>query len=187
MKEEKLKKIAKLREMLEERIKNLESELEAARSLLELTNEILLEQSFKRVNFEEVKATEYAREEPAYLKTSDGEVLARIYSENGTIRVIPSEDKRFNVNIPPFRTFLHDRVLVKMREKDEEASRRGEILKDKIFTYNIKVEDDIIKEILLKNVSDERRKSLLSAIHWTLEKMYEKMKRDISTLLQPPP
>jgi hypothetical protein len=45
-----------------------------------------------------------------------------------------------------------------------------------MFSYNIVRENDLIREIIIKNVDEERLKELKSSIRWTFEKMYEKMK-----------
>ena len=45
MEEEKIRKLAELREILEERVKSLEAEIEGLKSLLEVVNSILLERS----------------------------------------------------------------------------------------------------------------------------------------------
>jgi hypothetical protein len=63
-----------------------------------------------------------------------------------------------------------------MQEKDNELVRLKQLPPDKMFAYNIIREDDLIREIVLKNVDEERLKELRSSIRWTLEKMYEKMK-----------
>jgi hypothetical protein len=47
---------------------------------------------------------------------------------------------------------------------------------DKMFSYNIVREQDLIREIVIKNVDDDRLKELKSSIRWTFEKMFEKMK-----------
>ena len=45
-----------------------------------------------------------------------------------------------------------------------------------MFSYNIVREGEHIREIVIKNVDEERLKELKSSIRWTFEKMYEKMK-----------
>ena len=65
-----------------------------------------------------------------------------------------------------------------MQEKDKELVRLGQLATDKMFCYNIVREGDLIREIIIKNVDDERLKELKSSIRWTLEKMFEKMKSD---------
>jgi len=63
-----------------------------------------------------------------------------------------------------------------MQEKDKELVRLGQMATDKMFSFNIVREGDLIREIIIKNVDDERLKELKSSIRWTFEKMYEKMK-----------
>jgi hypothetical protein len=102
--------------------------------------------------------------------------LAIIYVDKEALHVLPDETKQFNVNTPPFQPFLVERVLAKMQEKDSELVRMGQLAADKMFAYNIMREGDLIREIVIRNVDDDRLKELKSSIRWTLEKMYEKTK-----------
>ena len=110
------------------------------------------------------------------LKTMNEEPLALMYFEKHQIHVMPDESKKFSVNTPPFSNFLVEKVFAKMQEKDKELVRLGQLTTDKMFSYNIVREGDLIREIIIKNVDEERLKELKSSIRWTLEKMYEKMK-----------
>jgi hypothetical protein len=92
------------------------------------------------------------------------------------LHVLPDESKSFSVNTPPFSHFLVERVLAKMQEKDNELVRMGQLTPDKMFAYNIIREGDLIREIVIKNVDEERLRELKSSIRWTLEKMYDKMR-----------
>ena len=118
--------------------------------------------------------TEYESVIP--LKTVTGELLATLHVSEDSLRVVPAEDKNFNVNTPPFTPFLVERVFAKMQEKDNELARTGQIAPEKIFSYNIVREGDVIHEITIKHVDQDRLRELKSSIRWTLEKMYEKMK-----------
>ena len=80
------------------------------------------------------------------------------------------------MNTPPFNTFLVDRVLAKMQEKDSEMVRMQQLVPEQMFAYNIIRDGDLIREIVMRNVDEERLKELRSSIRWTLEKMYEKTK-----------
>ncbi|MBS7648781.1 MAG: hypothetical protein QXK89_03140 [Candidatus Bathyarchaeia archaeon] len=183
MEEEKLRKIAELREFLEERIRNLEAEIDGLKMILEFVNNLLLEKSFKRV--EEIAPPKPVEAAPAAppvreaarvipLKTSAGEPLANIYVEDKNLRIIPEADKKFDVNTPPFGAFLVDKVLAKMRDTDLEAVRRGEIMPDEALSFDLRVDGNIIREIFIRNVTPQRERELRSAIRWTLEKMYDK-------------
>lgn len=189
MEESRLKKIAELREILEERIKSLEAEIEGLKIILEFVNSLLLERSFRRademISTKAQEAAPIAHPPPAPpkepirvipLKASTGELLANIYVENRDLRVVPEPDKKFDINTPPFEAFLIEKVLNKMREIDQEAVRRGELKEEEALSYEIRRDGSIIREIIIQNVAPQRERELRSAIRWTLEKMYEKMK-----------
>jgi hypothetical protein len=89
---------------------------------------------------------------------------------------MPDESKKFSVNTPPFASFLIEKVFSKMQEKDKELVRLGQLTSDHMFSYSLVREGDLIREIIIKNVDDERLKELKSSIRWTFEKMFEKMK-----------
>jgi len=110
------------------------------------------------------------------LKTMTDESLALIIFDKQGMHVMPDESKNFSVNTPPFSNFLVEKIFVKMQEKDNELVRTKQLTADKMFSYNIVREGDLIREIIIRNVDDERLKELKSSIRWTFEKMYEKMK-----------
>ncbi len=198
-----MKAMLSLKQRLEKRIEKLENELKELTATLEVVNSVLLEKGFKRGSLQEaeaklkepiearpVEAQEelYAKEEKLAgyhggepenvipLKTANDETLAIIYIEKDSIHVLPDETKSFNINTPPFGNFLLDRVLQKMQNKDKELIRAGRLPPEKMFNYNVVREDDLIREIVIHNVDEERFRELRSSIRWTLEKMYEKMK-----------
>jgi hypothetical protein len=109
------------------------------------------------------------------LKTMNDESLALICFNKGVMHVMPDESKQFNAKTSPFQSFLVEKVLAKMKEKDVELIRTNQLESNKALTYEIVKEEDLIREIVIHNVDDERLKELKSSIRWTLEKMYEKM------------
>lgn len=191
---EKIKKLVAFKKKLEKKVEELESELNELRLMLEVVNSTLLEKGFKRAEIAKVHAaiealppeeeaivqpspqppTEYENIIP--LKTVTGELLANLYVSEDSLRVVLAEDKNFNINTPPFTQFLVERVLAKMQEKDNEIARTGQMTQDKIFSYNIVREGDMVYEIQIRNFDADRLRELRSSIRWTLEKMYEKMK-----------
>jgi len=192
---EKLKALVSLKKKLEKRIEKLEAEMKETTATLEAVNSILLEKGFKRGDIKEVKLSEKealptihvtikgekstmphatAPDKVIPLKTMNEEPLAIIYVDKEALHVLPDESKKFSVSTPPFQQFLIERVLTKMQEKDSDLVRKGQLTPDKMFGYNIVSEGDLIREIELMNVDEERLKELKSSIRWTLEKMYEK-------------
>jgi len=188
---EKLRALVSFKKKLEKRVEELDSELKEATATLETVNSMLLEKGFKRGDMKEVappKEEAPAKEEKPVqpqapepesvipLKTMSDEPLAIIYVDKHSIHVLPDESKNFSVNTPPFSNFLVERVLAKMQEKDRELVRLAQLKPENMFAYNIVQEGDLIREIVIRNVDEERLRELKSSIRWTLEKMYEKMR-----------
>jgi hypothetical protein len=202
--QERIKGIVALKQRLEKRLAKMEAETKELQATLDTVNAILLEKGFKRGNLKDAeekaeqatkqldqekpkaeaaapKATSYPGGEPENvipLKTLNEESLAIIYIEkDDSIHVLPDESKHFSVNTPPFGNFLVERVLAKMQDKDQELVRLGQLTADKTFSYSVVREGEFIREIIIRNVDEERFKELKSSIRWTLDKMYEKMRQ----------
>jgi hypothetical protein len=195
---DKLKTLVNFKKKLEKKLEELDAEMKDLTATLDVVNSVLLEKGFKRGDMKEVKAAQEEPKEPPtvqvtvkdeppavelrpvkpesviQLKTMSDEPLAIIYVDKEALHVMPDESKNFSVSTPPFQTFLVERVLAKMQDKDNELVRMGQLTADKIFAYNIVTEGDLIREIILKNVDEDLLKELKSSIRWTLEKMYEK-------------
>ena len=185
---EKIKRIAKLRALLEKRAEELETELDGLRTLLSLIDATLVKESFKKVEISKPVQTIQNKKMPQAsqvnpqkrgipLKTVTGDLLAQIYPEKDITRILFAEDKDFDVNIPPFTSFFVERVLTKMHEKDKEDVNEGKLDPDRILSFDIKQDGNTLREITIKNLRSERSRELKSSIRWTLEKMYERMKQ----------
>jgi hypothetical protein len=187
--EEKIKKVATLRSTLEKRVETIKTELEELQALLDLVNSVLLDEGFKRAtekprlaktpppSVSEVTSFDLTKddEKPTSLTTPTGELLANLFFRNGSLRIVLAKDKDFDINTPPFNSFLLERVIKGMWNKDQKNVDRGELIPDKMFSYDLVLEEDLIQEIHFKNITSERFRELKSAIRWTLEKMWQKM------------
>lgn len=183
---EKMRKLAEFKEILEEKIADAKEELERLKILREFVSETLLEKGFKKAKIQKPKATETSIQPPDIeyetvtpLKAVTGDLLANLHISQDSMRATMAESKTFDVKTPPFQQFLIERVLNKMQEKDREAAEKGEMPPDKIFSYELILDGDAIQEIMIKNLTAERLRELKSSIHWTLEKMHEKMKKEV--------
>jgi hypothetical protein len=189
---EQIKKVAKLRANIEKKIAELEAELDEQRTLLTLIDSTLVKQSFKRAEIQKPSPAKRAQQaapkpyKPApvtpqrkgtQLKTITGDVLAELLSENDGLHIVFPADKNFDINTPPFTSFFVERVLAKMHEKDKEDITAGKLDPDKVLSFDIKQEGNIMKEILIKNIRSTRVREIKSSMRWTLEKMYERMKQ----------
>jgi hypothetical protein len=192
---DKIKKLADFRQRLEKRIEEVSAELEELLVLLEFADATLLEKGFKRAEVTQPAVPESVSppaapktstrvvvppiaeyESAVPLKSATGDLLANLYTGKDSLHVILAENKEFNVNTPPFLKFLVERVLVKMQDKDRQASASGELEPGKMFSFKIVQDGDILREIFIENTSEDRTRELKSTIRWTLEKMFEKPK-----------
>jgi hypothetical protein len=194
---ENVKRLIDFKKKIEARLQDLEAELKESKAMLDTVNSILLEKGFRRVEIEpklepvgsgseekeetlgvenETIEAEVELESISTLKSVNGDVLADFYVVDGSLHVVPAEGRCFSVNTPPFNQFFVQRVLLKMQERDSELARSGQVAPDKILCFDIVREDDVIREIVIRNFDSDRLKELKSSIRWTFEKMLEKMK-----------
>jgi hypothetical protein len=184
---EKIKKIANLRALLEKRIESMETELDGLKTLLELIDTTLIKEGFKRAEMSKpvqivpeqiVSQPEVPQQKKGItLKTVTGDLLAHFYVGKDLIQITLAEDKNFDIDTPPFKSFFVERVLAKMQEKDREDVSKGKIDPERILSYDFKQDGNMIREINIQNLRRERSRELKSSLRWTLEKMYERMKQ----------
>lgn len=110
------------------------------------------------------------------MKAANGTLLATLQVAEDEIKVVSSEKIKFNINTPPFNQFLITKVLANIAAQDREAAIAGRIEPDDIMTYRVIQDNDVLKELVIRNYRDRKRVAeLRNSIRWTLEKMYEKM------------
>ena len=180
-KSEKLKKLAELKTLLETKIQRTETDLTDLTVLLDFVNETLLERGFKKAKIaksmlgaEQSTTSASEIDDTVPLKTSGGDIIAHLLIREDSMHVTIPSDKTFSIETPPFQQFLVERVLNKMQEKDQEEARRGKLASDRVFTYQLELDNEEIRGIKMRNLTPERSRELKSSIRWTFEKMYEK-------------
>lgn len=167
-----IEKLIELRSYLENRMKQLEDESEKLRILFKIVDEVIVSKSFRKA--ETLPVSEHIESIP--LKTFQGILLAEMLVSLSQIRIVPNE--AFDINTSPFQSFFVSRILESMKVKDIQEVQKGKRLPDKAFSYDIVTQEDIIKEVLIKNYRDDRRlQKIKTSCRWTLEKMYEKMQK----------
>jgi len=191
--EETVKKLAEAKAYLEKRISELEGEISRLRSFLDAVDVTLTEKSFKRAEAPKTLPPPFAMPptapvappptgpapspyQQAYpLKTVTGVHLADVYVSDRELKVVSAPNMKYDVNSPPLRAFLIGRVLEPMQSKDRESARTGELSAERILSYRIEQDGNLLKTIVIANYGDERRLlELKNAIRWTLRRTYEK-------------
>jgi len=191
--EETVKKLAEAKAYLEKRISELEGEISKLRSFLDVVDVTLTEKSFKRAEAPKTLPPPFkmpptipAAPPPAApapspyqqaypLKTVTGVHLADVYVSDKELKIVPAPNMKYDVNSPPLRAFLIGRVLEPMQAKDRESARTGELSAERILSYRIEQDGNLLKTIVITNYGEERRLlELKNAIRWTLRRIYEK-------------
>jgi hypothetical protein len=184
--EEEIKKILNYKQSLENRIVELKLEIQDLSKALELLDKQIVSQGFKtpvppsisepsKIE-SEIKPPEKETEESISITAKNGTVLGRMYIEGKDLSFKPIPDFKFTSELPPFKSFLIDRVLSNMKTTDEQKSKDGELDPSEILSYEIIAEEKEIKEILVKNYGGERRlREINSSLRWTFDKMFEKI------------
>lgn len=107
----------------------------------------------------------------------DGTQLGTIIVEENKLVFTPSEVFQFTTDIPPFQSFLLERVLDNMRRTDQERASNGELEPQEILEYTVETNGDRISKLSVTNFGGERRlRELNSSLRWTLDKMYDKLR-----------
>jgi hypothetical protein len=185
-KEESVRKLAEAKAYLEKRMAEIEEEATKIRSILEVVDSSLAERSFKKVELPPSKPQEIttssvtrpqedALKQAIPLKTPEGVNLADVHQTDSELKVIPASGMRFDVASPPFKAFLIGRVLEPMRNRDNTLAQSGELDPDRVLSYVVEQDGNLIRSLSIKNYGDERRlQDLVSAIRWTLRRMHQR-------------
>ncbi|RLI39038.1 hypothetical protein DRO60_02340 [Candidatus Bathyarchaeota archaeon] len=183
MSEERVRRLARLRELLVKRIEELEDELSGLREILSAVEELLKELSFRHLSLPEEGAEAPApaptpapsaeAERVIPLTTVEGEVLAHMHVGPGYARIVPAEGKRFHASSRPFRYFL--RQLQGMQDREASMVAEGRMSPDEVVSFQVVKEGDVIKELVIRNVKPEDVRKLRSIARWTFRTMWEQM------------
>lgn len=185
-KDESIRKLAEAKAYLEKRMADIQEEASKIKSILEVVDTSLAEKSFKKVELPPSKPQE-PRSAPigpsqedilrqaVPLKTPEGIHLADMSQTDDELIITPAPGMKFDVASPPFRAFLIGRVLEPMRSRDNASVKVGELSPEKVLSYTVEQDENLVRALAVKNYGDERRlQELKNAIRWTLRRMYER-------------
>ena len=197
--EEEVKKAAEMREWLEEKIAEAESELNRLKDMQSMVDSILRRTSF-------VPATELRNYNPASIATApeqnsgvavksemqtpipkssaeskelrrakDGKLLATASISLEKIVVTPSQEVRVSQTIPPFQNFFVNRIVKGYETKDQELVASGKLEAKDALKFAVEELDGIISKVTIENYREKARlNEILNTINWAFTKMLEK-------------
>ena len=180
LQERSTKKLAELKAYLEKRAVEHEEEIRTLRSFLEIVDTLLAERSYRRMEVSKAMVEEnpvvyVTGPPPQSIRTMAGVHLADVYVEGPDLKIVPVESIRFDVNAAPLRSFLVGKVLEPMKAKDLEAVQKQELSTEKVLSYEIDQDSNMLKKLQIRNFGDERRlNEIRNGVRWTLRKIYEK-------------
>lgn len=193
-----IRKLLKIRADLEERATQLQTEVDDLKVAMAEIDKVIVQQGFQQpdASFQPMELHDVKKEEPkpvenkpsdatpeshvdgTSIQAKDGTVLGRVQINGDNIVFTPREGLFFTISLPPFQSFLIERVLTNMRTTDEARATTGEITPEQVLSYNVETEGEVIKFVTVRNVGGERRlREIQSSLRWSLDKMYDKMKR----------
>ncbi len=171
------KKLAELKAYFEKKVVEDEEEIRTLRSFLEVIDTLLTERSYRKVEIPKTHSESPSKQGPVpqSIRTISGVILADMHVDGPDLRVVPGEGMKFDTNTPPFRPFLLGKVLEPMQKKDEETVRKGGLSPDRVLSFDVDQQGNLLKQLRVKNFGDETRLSeIKNAVRWTFRKMYEK-------------
>lgn len=194
--EQETKRLLQFKETMEQRMAELEAEAADLRAAMAAIDKMIVAEGFRtptapkaapqpKPRTETPQPTPQAEtlqpesiEEGMSITSKDGTVLGRMNVEGKDLLFEPQPEYEFKTDIPPFQSFLVERVLANMSSTDRERAANGEIDQSEILEYEVKEEDGVLKELHVRNYGGERRlREINSSLRWTFDKMYDKIRQ----------
>lgn len=184
--EDETRKLLKIREELVSRVERLQREIEDLRRAVTEIDGLIVRQGFRkpiptktRTVTEDVDGASGDEEEDIHsVKSKSGMTLGTLQVKDEELVFEPVSGLVFSTSIPPFTSFLVERVFDNMRSTDEERATQGEIAPREVLSYVVEAEQGRIRKIVVRNYGGERRlREIQSSLRWTFDKMYDKLRQ----------
>ncbi len=177
--EDETRKLLRVREELEGRIRRLEVEIGDLKKAIAEIDKSIVRQGFRQPVLPKVEAKPAVEDEGdgrMSVKSKDGTTLGHLQIEEDIIVFNPVENPVFTVSIPPFQSFFLERVLGNMKATDEGKAAGGEVPPGEVLSFEVATDGERIVAIIIRNYGGERRlREIQSSLRWAFDKMYEKL------------
>lgn len=99
--------------------------------------------------------------------------MATIEVIEQNLRIVPADHAVYNITRGPFAKFFIQEILGKFQQEDRIRVENGEIGWDDAFDFEVKSDDKILDEVIVKNFGEEAKlEEIQRTLRWTLEKIY---------------
>jgi len=167
------KRAAELKLWLEQRISQLQDELERLRETLDYVDANLRASTFRQASEMMAEAKE-APEVRELKRDKGGQVIATASITSDAVSIEPT-GVVLKSTTPPFKTYLMGKVLQGMKTKDEELVRSGKLGKGSELKFDLDENNGNIGKLVVENYRDKARlNEILSMVSWTFSRMLEK-------------
>ena len=99
--------------------------------------------------------------------------LATIEIKDRDLRIVPAPHASYDIKRGAFARFFVERILGLFQQEDRHRVENEEIEWDDSFDFEVRTEDGILQEVVVKNYGGETRLAEIErALRWALEKTY---------------
>jgi hypothetical protein len=168
------KKAAELKLWLEERIAQLQDEIERLSETLGYVDTTLRASTFKQA----IDMMAEAKEEPEtreLKRDKGGQLVATASITSDAVAIEPSSGVVLKSTTSPFKSFLLGKILQGMKTKDEEMVKSGKLAKGTELKYDVDEANGNIVKLVIENYREKARlNEILNTVSWTFSRMLEK-------------
>jgi hypothetical protein len=187
IKEQETRRLLRFRETMEQRMAELEAEAADLRAAMATIDRMIVAEGFRTPTVPEAAPQPTQRvetpqpesfKEGMSITSKDGAILGRMRVDGKDLFFEPQSEYGFKTDIPPFQSFLVERVLANMSSTDRERAANGEMDQSEILEYEVEEEDGVLRSLRVRNYGGERRlREISSSLRWTFDKMYDKIRQ----------
>ncbi len=168
------KRTAELKLWLEQRIAQLEEELERLRETLGYVDTSLRATTFRQAS-DMMSESKEAPEVRDLKRDKGGQVIATASITSDSVAIEPSGGVVLKSSTPPFKSFLLGKILQGMKAKDEELIKAGKLAKGLELRFDVDEANGSIGKMVIENYREKARlNEILSTVSWTFSRMLEK-------------
>jgi len=168
------KRTAELKLWLEQRIAELQEEMERLKETLSYVDNNLRATTFKQAN-EMMSESKEAHEIRELKRDKGGQVVATATVTSDAVAIEPIRGVVLKTSTPPFKSFLVGKILQGMRTKDEELVSSGKLAKGAELRFDVDEANGTVLKLVIENYRDKPRlNEILSTVAWTFSRMLEK-------------
>ena len=168
--EELIRKLIHYRDFIENKIKELEREIEFWKIIKKILDSLIIEKSFTTA-YELLKERKKIRR----IKIKNNFELCIIEFRTDMLTIKPLIDIQADNRL--INKFLKEKIFDKFRSEDFELVNQGLLNQDQVFNYEFEIENGRIKLIKIMNVRSENRfRKIIKAVKWVFQKVKESEK-----------